>query len=469
MNKVLLAGLLCLLPFLLLAQSVNSLDTKNIVELECVQSPTTNTLVVCTMENQENGDTRALLHRSTDLGISWQRIDSVEVGSNDIAIADPVITVDEQGYFYMVLMRVHLGGEPFQSDLELYRSTDDGMSFQLMSKPHKDDGVADYPQIVQINGVLYLCYTRIIYSGNDTDFKTLFRKSTDQGISWSPAYEFATTGSKGPDLLVQTDNSLLLSFGDNANAVLAYSSEDFGESWTAVAQLTLPLQEDGHITKPITTQTTAGIGFFSHQPHQDDTRIMYHAYRENTWQTDFFDWGAYVQAHVTDDGTMHVIYNQLQEDIFQLLYATSNNNGEDFSTPIVLYSGPITGTGKGEYQSFFMGNDGQFYLAFCDWADDSRAKMLVFSPTITSTQNRVANQFDIFPNPSNGVYTLQLPDNHQLEYIEVYDLNGHKIKEYPIPTHQQELQIDITDMPSGKYLVRGKEAYRWLVGSLIKQ
>jgi len=98
-------------------------------------------------------------------------------------------------------------------------------------------------------------------------------------------------------------------------------------------------------------------------------------------------------------------------------------------------------------------------------------------PSVDSTNERRTNtleqkQFNVFPNPSNGVFTIEyeLRSASQIE-LSVYDMTGTLVKQIVKPMTQQtgiyQTPINLTELPSGIYVCRiikdGKEEHKEIV------
>lgn len=83
-----------------------------------------------------------------------------------------------------------------------------------------------------------------------------------------------------------------------------------------------------------------------------------------------------------------------------------------------------------------------------------------------STNN---TQFKIYPNPSNGVFTILSPGISAQSEVEVYNLLGEKI--YDTPITKDDLEIDLSGNPTGIYLYRIQTGASILVskGKLVIQ
>ncbi|MEL6649398.1 MAG: T9SS type A sorting domain-containing protein [Bacteroidota bacterium] len=465
--------LLSILPFFTFSQSVSRLGTLGIVELDAAQSPLTQTLIVCSMERVSINFERSLIHRSTNLGQSWALIDSIEPQATDIGVPDPVIVCDPQGWFYMIVMRVRRGN-PFPiADLECYRSIDDGQSWTLVSKPHENEFLADYPQfLVRPNSDLYLSYTLIELDAAGARSEVVFKKSSDAGLSWTPKQSFALPGVKpvGPDIAFTEGDTLRISYGDDPqNRMLELSSPDFGITWPDTVYLPNPDSGSFKISKQVAHPTLTWRGILAHKPHQQHTPIIFHRWENGSWQSQQIAVGAYAEAIVDPNGELHIIYNERKDSVFALQYLHSDDGGLSFDDPEVLYTAPFEQDEAGEYQSFLRGVDGNFYLSFCDWSDASKAKMLVFSSATINTDADYDPILQVYPNPFVEKIRVIWETNTKLEAIRIIDLQGKVVGEYPPQSKKPSLELDLFHLPPGQYHLLFEESNRILVKRIVKK
>jgi len=466
---------------ILWAQSPSSLMTERVTELECVQSKITNTFVTSSMEYVSLHPTgynieRTLIHRSTDYGTTWTLIDSIEVLPGEIIIGDPVITIDNSGNFYLVVMRVRSGyPSPFVVDLELYKSIDDGQTWSFVSKPYicDLDFSADYPQIIaKGNGELYLTFS-LVKSNWGYESKVIFQKSVDEGISWGNIHEFSIPEGElaimGSDISWGIDEKLHITFAGILNSeIYHFHSIDFGLNWSDIS-LSDTGETAANVTKPISHVNFDYFGVLSHKPHNVNTPITYHSFIDGNWQSLTLAYGAYAQGLITDDGITHVIFNQKADNNFLIKYVSSVDKGLNFSDPSVLYSSSFTTDGNGEYQSLLIGTDGKCYLTFCDWGDDSRAKLLVFQPHTLGVHEYEEDNILIYPNPATEILTIKLTNSSVARSVKLLNLEGALIKEIPVENSQMKYEFNMSKIPVGYYFVLVVEDNRILVKNVLKR
>ena len=75
--------------------------------------------------------------------------------------------------------------------------------------------------------------------------------------------------------------------------------------------------------------------------------------------------------------------------------------------------------------------------------------------------------FTIFPNPTNGIFTLGMNDVQSIQ-VEIFGMMGEKVLQHELSGSQQ-YQFDLTDWPNGVYLIRVVAGGKLSVGKLIKQ
>lgn len=76
------------------------------------------------------------------------------------------------------------------------------------------------------------------------------------------------------------------------------------------------------------------------------------------------------------------------------------------------------------------------------------------APVGLGEQNMEANGLAIYPNPSNGLVSLVVDKQINLERIEIYNLQGQLVQNINTGLDQTSLQIDLTNLPKGVYSLR---------------
>ncbi len=83
--------------------------------------------------------------------------------------------------------------------------------------------------------------------------------------------------------------------------------------------------------------------------------------------------------------------------------------------------------------------------------------------------NSIENNIRVYPNPSNGLFTLKKINTIDLIKAEIFDINGRSIKTVDLSSMQTETEINITNFASGVYFMSLTSKDAKSVIKLIKQ
>ncbi len=134
-------------------------------------------------------------------------------------------------------------------------------------------------------------------------------------------------------------------------------------------------------------------------------------------------------------------------------YLTANFN--NFATDFTIRGNLL------DIKVIFSLNSGDEDIALDNFA-------LTEASTTTATSDLVREKLNIYPNPSRGLFFIQLNNAFEKDtQIEVYNLIGLKVLE----THTQDFktQLDLREMTAGIYFVHVQNGKETLVTKIIKQ
>ncbi|NVN96042.1 MAG: T9SS type A sorting domain-containing protein [Bacteroidetes bacterium] len=97
-----------------------------------------------------------------------------------------------------------------------------------------------------------------------------------------------------------------------------------------------------------------------------------------------------------------------------------------------------------------------------DWGETEDYTINILAASAVNENANEAN-FDLFPNPSSGIFTITSGNN--IETIEVYSLCGNIISKQTFSGIQST--IDLSDLPKGIYFVRVKNALKAVATKII--
>jgi len=487
-NKILVVVLIfiSLFQFKIHAQVDGDLNTISVSELDAIQLPS-GTWIAASMENLPPNDpdlARGVIYRSIDNGFTWSPVDSLESDIIYDAVADPVISIDNQGNAYLLVMR-RLISDPLTVHLILYRSEDDGLSWSIISQPYIDDKFSDTPHLLidDLNR-FFISYTE--FSFPPLTGLAHFIKSEDGGLTWTNPTIFES---------LETDNVLgaYLNFSEGGQINLVYndysspftyytSSGDNGNSWNEIIEF--PGTIEFSVNKIVSNKNYETICVLTHEAHNPTSGIYYNYSLDNgqSWDDYLLSNNSSMAEGIMDnDGIVHITYNQFIGDQFLLNYVYSTDGGVTFSNPLTLYSGqtyiditsPSIELIAGESQSMILGNDSLIHLTFVDWSDFSKAKHLIFEPynILSSIQNPESineHNISLFPNPAYDYLNISLGNNNQFSIWSINTVKGERIDSGNFNINSN-LKVNISNLETGIYLLNIESDTHVVVKKFIKK
>jgi hypothetical protein len=126
---------------------------------------------------------------------------------------------------------------------------------------------------------------------------------------------------------------------------------------------------------------------------------------------------------------------------------------------------PATKVQPGGYMHAYIANSQNYCV---QPADILQLTSETASPEVQPAKMQDASAlFTIFPNPTNGIFTLGVNDVQSIQ-VEIFGIMGEKVLQRELSGSQQ-YEFDLTDWPNGVYLIRAVAAGKMSVGKLIKQ
>jgi hypothetical protein len=160
----------------------------------------------------------ASLYRSTDGGVNWSEVESVNTGNN--LSTDHLIESSTGDLFWS------FGG--FSNFAYLYRSTDGGASWSEVESVNTGETIRTDHLLESESGDLFWSF------GSEDNHAYMYR-STDGGVNWSEVESVTTGDNVWTDHLIESSTGdLFWSFGGFSNFAYLYRSTDGGASWSEV-------------------------------------------------------------------------------------------------------------------------------------------------------------------------------------------------------------------------------------------
>lgn len=380
-------------------EQVVTISARPVKELDAVRS-SSGAILLATMERSDSGvpEHICVLYRSEDNGLNWQEVSTLDDTSQYTRqYADPRLVEDPNtGKIYLVLMQVRLPAnrnrakyrrDYYLGDIAVYRSDDDGQSWDYQSSPHIDPvgAYGDLPfPAVDLQGCLWVFHSKLDIRRLIAPSEMIVHRSCDEGKTWNSSYSFADStiarSRKNLGNLVIKDRNIVA--GTFADPESLYYFELEHQQDIRLKRIESIPHDFGEANIPIAYLYSQGqneqLGIISYLPHQRNSPIWYAGSMngEGNWTTQkISSRGAYPNVVIDKDGKTLITFNRKQGKNFELMQTLSQNGIQSFTQPVPMYQQAYQRTEYGEYQDLLVDSSGQKHLIFCDWSDDSRAKI----------------------------------------------------------------------------------------------
>ena len=115
-----------------------------------------------------------------------------------------------------------------------------------------------------------------------------------------------------------------------------------------------------------------------------------------------------------------------------------------------------------EGYSFVIWNDGNTENPRTVTITSDTAFMAIFSPA-SSLQEVNAREFALYPNPAKSFVTLEFEALDENTLLQIFDINGRKVRTFDLKAGQETLRIDLGDLPKGVYTIMVGNATKKLI------
>ncbi len=186
-----------------------------------------------------DGSTEVYYVRSRDAGTSWQA--PVRLSALPNNSYTPTVAVWRSSVYVAWTDTRHFGRVDSLEEEYFRRSTDGGATFEpeqrLTSDPAGHPANSWAPSLSAREHDVFIAW----FDDRDGNFEIYARRSSDSGVSWSPAARLtASPGQSQRPVLSQRDEQLFVVYWDDSESedqVYLLQSNDLGESWSAPERL----------------------------------------------------------------------------------------------------------------------------------------------------------------------------------------------------------------------------------------
>lgn len=140
---------------------------------------------------------------------------------------------------------------------------------------------------------------------------------------------------------------------------------------------------------------------------------------------------------------------------------TNTNNAPAAGQRTLVYTRPFSTGDSNDYTFNFADNTLDLALAKHQTASFSMSnhgssnRVVVLDNSMTlGLEDFSLNSSTVYPNPSNGNFTITTKTF--LKSVDIYNINGALIKSYKVADSSENVEFNITDLPSGVYLLELK-------------
>ena len=173
--------------------------------------------------------------------------------------------------------------------------------------------------------------------------------------------------------------------------------------------------------------------------------------------TEFFDDWYFGEGHPLYE----VIWNQSGNTVnFTVNQTQSHNSVSFYEMPIPIY---VKGVNAGEDTTYVFEHtfSGQSFTATVPFVIDSvffdpELWIVSENPIITSV-NEFSDEdikVNLFPNPTQTSFTVEIDNKSKLKRVQLFDLLGNEIITIEHPNNSNPLNIDVSLLPKGTYIVK---------------
>lgn len=105
-----------------------------------------------------------------------------------------------------------------------------------------------------------------------------------------------------------------------------------------------------------------------------------------------------------------------------------------------------------------------------DWGMNTPAYFFLDEISLSGSmgikQTKLENKILIYPNPAENVVSLESTEN--IQHIEIFSITGHLVKTLDIDNGAKKIKLNISDLPSGNYLIKTSGPTHTATSHIIK-
>tara|TARA_R110001592_G_scaffold307299_3_gene581100 strand:- start:146301 stop:148649 length:2349 start_codon:yes stop_codon:yes gene_type:complete len=280
--------------------------------------------------------------------------------------------------------------------------------------------------------------------------------------SVSPTIYFNVSDIDGDNMIVTTSstNSALV---PNTSVKYNFNQDDKSTGTAIKRNLTITPPEDAYGTCTVIVTVTDGVekdvrSFTLTVKQSFSSTDSISACNNFTWPlngVEYSESGTYTTTLAAENGCDSIVTLVLainKESIdnsvsFDAGVLTANADGYAYQWINCDNGTPVQGADQQSFTPTVVGN----YAVVLSSATCSITSGCIAVSSTVGIDNTDNLQAMVYPNPSNGLFTVNLSNNHQNSIIEVYDTRGKKI--HQTSTIDNTTLLDLSDFTKGNYML----------------
>ena len=235
---------------------------------------------------------------------------------------------------------------PWNFEIYYRHSIDGGTTWVTDTRLTSDTARSYFPAVAVYQATVHVVWQ----DSRDGHFQTYYKRSTNDGTTWSNDYRLASSGREQltPSVSCSGDTVVVVwseSVAAGNYEVYAARSTDAGVTWASVTQLST----SGHLAQFPSITVQPGAAYCTWQDNKSDPtkcRVYFRRFVGGSWQTEqaLSDQGSYYSLgpSVTSDGGSRVLVawhdNRTNNAKWKIYSRLSNSSGGGFGNSDVLFS-----------------------------------------------------------------------------------------------------------------------------------
>ncbi|MCI9843578.1 exo-alpha-sialidase [Flavobacterium pectinovorum] len=348
--------------------------------------PSKNTIIAAWMEKRPNrtdndesaANTSVAYKFSNDNGNHWNEKALIDI-PDTFGTGNPYLTTTADGKAYLAVM--HIGNNFYEGNISVYEFNFDKKIFELKSVPFKSDSMLlDKPAIAAFGNEIHLVYTAYP-KANKNSLK--YQMSLDKGKSWSEPVTIQigdNVSHLGASIALLKNNQVIISCGTysgNDNIYLIKKKVSLDSIAFEKPVIIKKGPDNRNAVMSELSSSNDHLVVSCQSPHQPDkVFISYSTDQGNHWSdtSSITQKGNLLSAHFDQQGDMHILYSDFNDNQFSVLYKSFDQNNSVVNQKTICEPADFKQQEYiGAFQKLLI-QDSQYYCFWIDYTNNSELR-----------------------------------------------------------------------------------------------